>query len=260
MAEQNSHVSPKQDSEQRPNTKNDASDADAESGKLAAAQVDAVSEWRMTTYEILNTVITGAGVAVAITVLIVYALQLKAMRAATNAAQQSAEAAVGAVETARIDQRAWIGGITITTKPATPQIGEVLSIEVTIRNVGKTPAKQVEGHVVVEPVASGASPKFEYAGDLSIKLGLLQPNTDYLAILYPARSASTGQPAPLTGEVYSALQKGESRLYVHGRLDYRDIFKRSHWTTFCYSLRPPQFAFWDACAEHNDSDDENDQR
>lgn len=155
----------------------------------------------------------------------------------------------------QLDQRAWISVKEIATTPVYPEAGKSLRINVTFTNSGKTPAKGVIGKTVVDPVPEGRRPNFSYGKDIAFQSGYMPPNGDRFVTLIPTRSKSTGQEGPLTPELLNILRTQKLHLYVHGRIDYHDIFKKPHWITFCYFWRSPEFNSFGLCDRHNDSDD-----
>jgi hypothetical protein len=51
--------------------------------------------------------------------------------------------------------------------------------------------------------------------------------------------------------ILDQINSGAYRVYVHGRIDYDDVFRQKHWTTFCFHLTD---GAWASCREHNDAD------
>lgn len=109
------------------------------------------------------------------------------------------------IESYRLDQRAWMGIGKLEAVPLVPEAGKPLRIEVTFRNTGKTPAKNIRGASVVDP-ALNRRPNFSYSADAIFRYGLMSPGGEGHATLRPVRSRSTGQERPLTTELLDALR------------------------------------------------------
>jgi hypothetical protein len=189
---------------------------------------------------------------------LVSAFQIGFLVSANETATKAANAARDAVEATRdatrIDQRAWVSLKNVFTDPKIPEVGKTIRFSVEFYNSGKTPARKLIGNAVVDPVAKGGEPNFSYTGDKQIAAGYMAPNSMSNADLFPAISRSTGKPGPLTQPLFDGITNGDIILYVHGRIDYEDIFGLPHWTTFCWFYLPGNGQFG-ACAAHNDSDD-----
>jgi hypothetical protein len=181
-----------------------------------------------------------------------------ANRESADAARTSADAATGQLiqmtTQAEDDQRAWIGvtDIRITqlnpTNPALPFITQI-----SVSNSGKTPAinlKRASAYMISSSAASG--PKPEYVKTIEDKIRGIR---DHIAV--PPNGINTLEASDGGDYVipkWSAICGKTEMLYVYGRLEYEDIAKRGHATTFCYYLKeptsePPQFA---SCEAYND--------
>ena len=160
------------------------------------------------------------------------AFQLTEMRKATDASEQAAKAARDAVTQSRsnahLDQRAWIGIGNITGEPA---LGQIWKIIVVFHNSGKTPARNLHGVSLPDPVKKGGSPNFSYTHDKHFSGGMIPPNGDFNATLIPTRSKSTGKPSPMTQPLLDSITTGDLSVYVHGRITYDDIYGCTHWLT-----------------------------
>ena len=152
-----------------------------------------------------------------------------------------------------LDQRAWIGIEDIRSNPSFPTVGDPLEAVVVFHNSGKTAAERLEGCTVGDPVKRGESPNFSYARDSHFAAGLVSPGTDHHVRLGLTRSISKGTPAPLTQELLDAINAGDLKIYIHGRISYNDIFGAHHWMTFCYFWDPETRAYA-VCAQHNEMD------
>jgi hypothetical protein len=154
-----------------------------------------------------------------------------------------------AITNARMDQRAWIGVSNITGEPV---LNEIWKIVVVVHNSGKTPARNLHGVSLPDPVKRGGNPNFSYAHDNHFVGGMIPPNGDFHATLIPTRSKSTTKPSQLTQPLLDSINAGDSRIYIHGQITYDDVFKCSYWMTYCYFWDPDTHGFA-ACREHNDT-------
>ncbi len=108
------------------------------------------------------------------------------------------------------------------------QIGEQIEVSYTVRNDGQTPAYNVSDSVYVKILPDTSKPKMPTG------------TRDFYYPLY-------GSGVPQNRKVHSAKQIYTQELeidlgdtvnthgiYLWGRIKYTDIFKKPHWTTFCY--------------------------
>jgi hypothetical protein len=109
--------------------------ADGGNDRAIAPHNNTRGERVMSRYEKCSLVITGAGITVAICLLVIYFLQLREMRKAAEAAKKSADTARDAVI---LGQRPWLG---LNTSPALAQKAkQVWVIDFEIQNFGHSPA------------------------------------------------------------------------------------------------------------------------
>ena len=193
--------------------------------------------------------------------------QLEQMREATEASTKAADAATEQVaaskQSTQLDQRAWISIAAVRMIPNPPQPGKPITVEVGLKNTGKTPARNVVVAGVVEPGEPGKLPLFTYNERERVSLGVMAPTPSghYFDVSYAlvvTRRISTGEEAPATPEIIEQLESGKTTFYAHGRISYTDIFGKSHWTTYCVLFHRDQapgseFVF---AATHNDMGDE----
>lgn len=181
------------------------------------------------------------------------------LRNATRAARQSATAAENAVqstrENMRLDQRAWVGIDSIQSIPRSPEVGKPIQIIVKIRNTGKTPALGVVGTAVADPVAKNSQPNYSYEGMDHFRLGVMPPNATGTIPIHPSKHPQTGIVLPLSQGKFDEISNGRLQIFVHGRVEYKDIFQAPHWFTFCARLNVPFDERFGACADHNETDD-----
>ena len=176
-----------------------------------------------------------------------------------RAGQQAAEAAKEAVKSTqtamRLDQRAWLGIENIRPDPSIPQVGTALTVIVTFKNTGRTPARKMRGYTVVEPIDRNSAPDFSYTNDQYFEAGTIAPGAVHGPGVPATIDKNTRQPIPLPQAGFDVLQSGAQKMYVHGRIDYEDIFHVPHWLTFCAMLIVPFNGHFGFCREHNETDD-----
>jgi hypothetical protein len=190
----------------------------------------------------------------------IYKGQLVAMResnellkASTDAATKAAKAAEDSVTLARdmsrLDQRAWVApsGISGLLKADQPFV-----CSIRIKNTGKTFARYTQVNAQVGSAKKGMDPPFDKLGDppANGKMPVtitLAPNGEYELLTDPTRSFNQQ-------EIENIRDNGD--FFVFGRIDYTDVFDRSHWTTFCfrYDLLTDGY---DHYGKHNDADNRN---
>jgi len=159
----------------------------------------------------------------------------------------------------RLDQRARVGISGIRGEVVS---GAPLRFVVMVRNTGKTPAVQFSGFAGVRLLPSAETPKIMSQAATPSRF----PKSS--AVLAPAGEItmpaaildSFGHETALPEDVARQIKADPPtlRLYVIGRMTYRDVFKSRHWTEFClmYSpiLGPEAFI---VCDVGNHTDDED---
>lgn len=226
---------------------------------------------RLTDYTGLLMVFTAFLFAVAVLQIAGLVAQLRYMKVGMRDAKVAAEAAkIGAIatrdtvltarEAMQLDQRAWVGVDSIQPMPLIPVASQPFLAKITFKNTGKTPARKVIGYAVSDPIASGQRPNFDYSKETqTISSGHMEPGQTLSATLSFVRSHSTGRThIPITQEILNQIVAGKIKLYVHGRIDYEDIFGRPHWLKFCSVLMVPFnecFGIESDYSDYNNSDD-----
>jgi hypothetical protein len=159
----------------------------------------------------------------------------------------------------RRDERAWMafkfmeGSLTFT-------LDKSFLVPTELVNVGKTPAKNVHGSIVVGVFKRGEPLDFAYSpGHASYKVmaGTIFPNgkiaESFEAIKHGQdRAEAIVFTRPLKDELFS----GQSFIVVHGRIEYGDIFGTTHWTTYCRFVLHPELIS-EECTRYNDTDNNN---
>jgi len=150
----------------------------------------------------------------------------------------------------RTDQRAWMGIPTLEVVGKV-EAGTPLVIRLVFHNSGKTPAAHVAAVAIGDPKPFNAPPDIAYReGEVMRGIGFASPNSGFDSFVSPTQGKA------LTEAAFNGIASGKYRIYVHGRVDYEDIFRRKHWMTFCYYLAPDGSTFY-ICTErkYNDMDE-----
>lgn len=124
--------------------------------------------------------------------------------------------------------------------------GERIETKICLKNVGNTPAFKVNVLAQIESII----------GDFKIppKYGTT-PRGPSNAIIAQQDTATIKifTNGPATINIIEALKNGETKLYVFCRIEYDDIFKDHHTTTFCsvFRISENDFVF---CGFYNEDD------
>lgn len=191
----------------------------------------------MTKYETLQIILSAFLLAAAIIAACIYGAQLSEMGQSTAAATKAAKAAEDSVtlakESARIDQRAWVA---VTGIVSLPEANKPFVANANLRNSGKTFAKSVVVTVHSRVIENKIDePAFEQSPPESNSVSILPPSADFECGIYNTKIL----PQVAIDKLYS----GEIRLFVFGKITYKDIFNCPHWTTFCYVFHPASRRF-----------------
>ncbi len=164
------------------------------------------------------------------------------MAESVSAVRQST---ISADHSMRVDQRAWIGLLDIKIVQFL-SAGQDFVVRVSIKNTGKTPATDVIFHARLQAISKGAVPNYSY-GDTGGS-GMMLPQS------IGTHEIGMGHPVP--ADTSRALARGERTMFLHGRIEYKDIFGDEHWTNWCYYLEGYGLETFTAYKEHNDTDDQ----
>lgn len=125
----------------------------------------------------------------------------------------------------RLDQRAWVGPLAVNKISIKPGVENEL--EIVITNTGKTPALNMESHVMLHFMPASKPMTFGY----------LPPKERVVDTLYPhGQITLMTSKFILTIPQMEYLKMSESILYTYGKITYKDIFGESHLTTFCFKV------------------------
>jgi hypothetical protein len=178
-------------------------------------------------------------------------------------AQKQAVAAQNSVKAIqrqmRQDQRAWIdvqfGEFSLN------QAGQMIVL-ITIKNIGKTPAKRIRLFAVLE-VLKNTEAAHLYKKDMPSVTdheGILTPLSDSkipasTLNIDPADKRKAVARIMSEAEI-NDFKKGKLYFVVHGKVTYWDVFKVEHWRSFCnYALPPVGQVEAGSCVEYNKVDD-----
>jgi len=115
--------------------------------------------------------------------------------ASEKATEKSADAAKSAADTAatslQIDQRAWVGIVKIAVSDGSNPVsaGKPFFINVEFKNLGKTPAYNVVGHV---RATTSTTPDFWDHSSFGSRFGLIQPSGSTITSVSPFKNLDTG--------------------------------------------------------------------
>lgn len=179
--------------------------------------------------------------------------QSKAMQDAANAARSQADTSQRAldatIESSHLDERPWVTVVRFVLSNE-PDGNKPFNVSCFLINSGKTPAVGVSELAVAEILT--AAPNTTWAvtdkGDrTSGSSSVLPPG-----ITNFSTHPSYDRPQP---EILSRYFQHQAGIYVSGRLFYKDIFNRPHWTDFCAShIYGTQLTSFTMCPIGNDLD------
>jgi hypothetical protein len=143
----------------------------------------------------------------------------------------------------QLDQRPWV-----SVKEINEHHGDrTTGVGVNFINVGKTPAEKV-AIAVYDKVLLPSDPEPVCSNRVETPVrGILQPN----------QASVVSVEARLPTEDWRTAIEGTKKLYVFGRVDYVDVFRKRHWTTFCYvraHTLPDEHSLYRSCKRCNETD------
>lgn len=165
-----------------------------------------------------------------------------AAQAAADAAQKSAEVAGRALQ---LDHRAWVGVATFA--PPNLQPGSTVTFTVQLLNSGRSPALNVKAHTSYRLLSARGSftPIYRKRKDnLRPSLVVIQPG---VSMALPGSIDG-----PLSAADVEAVRTGKKVLYIFGRIEYTDVFRTEHHSTFCVFLTKDHES-GTACSEYSEA-------
>jgi hypothetical protein len=167
--------------------------------------------------------------------------------------RQSKAALDASIESSRTDQRAWVGACCVIGPPVDEsgkrrpfmKAGEpITAIGVQIKNTGRSPALYVQSRVESSALSKNTSFKAEYQHTKGMTPSpvVIQPGVEVFVNL-----ANNTVP---NEDSIKALSTGAFVYYIYGIINYEDVFRRAHQTTFCFFMRRDLRSFGN-CAVYN---------
>jgi hypothetical protein len=177
--------------------------------------------------------------------------QLAIAQQQASAAQESVKAIQAQI---RQDHRAWIKIPAPSASPAISIDGgeDKVFAELTMVNVGRAPARDVNLKVVIQLVKDGEAPTFSYKHGWGAVYGLLYPDEPAPPIHVTMMDAQKND-AILKDTELNDLISGASYIAVYAKVTYVDIFGIHHWTHSCTwkGLRPGKEPDTRKCTSYN---------
>jgi hypothetical protein len=151
-----------------------------------------------------------------------------AMEGSVTQAKNAFDAANGQ---AILTQRAWIA---VTIQPHTPfALGQLFDIRVGFKNTSRTPALNVKtvggSETFKRKDGRFRIPDFSYTPEKYIFNGSLTPNGEFFG------DTIIG---PLNEDDVKQITSETARVFLHGRVEYDDVFGVHHWQNYCGFLVP----------------------
>jgi hypothetical protein len=165
--------------------------------------------------------------------------KLQAQANATEAARQSSEKAAtlalqAAINSSRQDQRAWIGVrdfVIINFKPM-----ERTQVQVLIFNSGKTPALEVKGGIRGSDFVPATWDEMRISAEVARESGLIEMKPHPVIPPQGPDRLAVWDPDPISKTDYDNVMNGTKVDYLVGRVEYRDVYHRPQWMTFCLRI------------------------
>jgi hypothetical protein len=151
---------------------------------------------------------------------------------------QAKAAFVAANKQAMVTQRAWVSVKVATYAPPLANgmpstgfvVGQNFDIRVTVRNTGRTPALNVRTVTAKQGIEKNNGtfmrPNVNYLNGSFVTAGNITPDGETFSDFV----------APFTAEDLDRIMSDKVRIFVHGRVEYDDVFGIHHWTDFCQFL------------------------
>ncbi len=144
--------------------------------------------------------------------------------------------------TLRVDQRAWVGIVNIQIHRFLEPNRDFM-VDIETKNTGKTPALKVVFHNRLQAIL--ATEQINRNFGESNGHGTVMPDSKQII--------SIGENHPVSVETFEQVRNGVRTMYLHGRIEYRDIFGDDHWTNWCFRLVGEDSFV--AHSQYNDTDD-----
>jgi hypothetical protein len=173
----------------------------------------------------------------------------KALEASIKQAQKALDISVG---NAKLDQRAWVGPIEATeplfsdgSDKVYVKEGMKTTLGVVVINTGKTPALKHRHKIGMHIIKAETALVPDYPTTKTpSSITVIQPGG---RVIEEVTSNTV-----MTKELLDKLSSGDYILYLHGIINYEDIFRVPHETTFCMYLKP-NLKTLSACETYNET-------
>lgn len=182
---------------------------------------------------LLLVLVGGAGLYFAWNTLKVIAVQTEATKKAAEAAKTSADALMDI-------ERPWllVIGPQFSNLPRENQekgqpFQYVATFAFNVKNYGRSPAWLIACggtfNTIATPIDLPLEPTYKNHQEVELRGVVVTPSEESPAIRIPHSEDTT-----ISNDDWRQVSEGQKALYVCGFLQYRDAFKRSHETRFCY--------------------------
>lgn len=167
--------------------------------------------------------------------------------------ERDSEKAIRATQDAmRLDQRAWVAMASVT---GALTLNQPWVVHLGARNTGKTFAKNFRERDFISRIPrKDAVPDFDPRNLIPYgSVSILPPNGDYTADI-PVTGEDSNPHVDNPSQIdLDNIKSGDWSIYAFGKLEYDDIFRVHHWTTYCFFISRKDT--WESCRQHNDADD-----
>ncbi len=169
-----------------------------------------------------------------------------------KAADAAKESSHTSAVTMRLDEKAWLIFDTDYSDTLKLRKSEEVSVPIQLRDIGKTPARKIDGFVVVEESKTGDPPRFDKSIFTPLRAGIIWPG--FPQDTKAREITSERKPVIVTSEKLRQYAEGSLAFVVWGRISYKDIFQESHWVQFCHTISSKPSAHSKQCADYNELD------
>lgn len=131
----------------------------------------------------------------------------------------------------KTDQRAWVGFD--ESRNWNLVAGKEFYATISVRNIGKTPARRVAAGFFVLVCPKNETLKYDELLQPYIRpspSALLLPNQ-----VHEMTAHIRGENDPIPDAVFNDIQSGKAVIYLIAKVTYVDVFGINHWTKYCYA-------------------------
>jgi hypothetical protein len=152
----------------------------------------------------------------------------------------------------RLEQKPWMG-VAMISAPII-EVGQPIRLRIDFKNFGKTPANKVAPTLACQILTPGDPLDFSMearAKKTRMSYGLVYPQG--ITFASATLKNQKGEETPLNEAYVQDIKSVKYYIYVHGIVEYDDIFGKHHWTRYCYYFDPKTEA-WYPHKEYNETD------